>query len=200
MDSESKFDPDESSADKEAYIAAVGLSTINTSNDFLVKTDLGDGGATAYMTDQIKVFTTDPTGNESGKRKVKVGGGSLAIRGKGMVNLSLPRSLTKLQDVLDILKLSIFYLQIYVVRLNQPNIEETGPTRDSITKQLFNYKKRAELQTKRKLKNYAVNHAIYIKNLLPGGLDMVREDGIKVRQSPQLAWSGILPDINKLRV
>ena len=59
-----------------------------------------DSGATAHMTDQIDAFESDPRVNESGRRKVKVGGGSLCIRGRGTVSVELARSKMRLHNAL----------------------------------------------------------------------------------------------------
>jgi hypothetical protein len=48
-----------------------------------------DTGATAYMTDQINAFKSDPQVNESGRRRVTVGGRSLLIRGRGTISVKL---------------------------------------------------------------------------------------------------------------
>ena len=41
------------------------------------------------MTDQINAFKSDPRVNKSDRRRVKVGGGSLYIRGRGTVSVKL---------------------------------------------------------------------------------------------------------------
>ena len=59
-----------------------------------------DSGATAHMTDQIDAFESDPTVNESGRRKVMVGGGTLSIKGRGTINVKLPHSNLRLHNAL----------------------------------------------------------------------------------------------------
>jgi hypothetical protein len=59
-----------------------------------------DSGVTAHMTDQIDAFESDPTVNESGRRKVMVGGGTLSIKGRGTINVKLPRSDLRLHNAL----------------------------------------------------------------------------------------------------
>jgi GAG-pre-integrase domain len=52
------------------------------------------------MTDQINAFESDPRVNELGRRRVKVGGGSLCIRGRGTVSIKLARSKMRLHNTL----------------------------------------------------------------------------------------------------
>ena len=64
---------------------------------------IGDTGATSHMTDKLDLFINDPTPNESGNRKVTVGGGQLAIRGRGIAMFRPTNA--KLRDVLYVPKL-----------------------------------------------------------------------------------------------
>lgn len=64
---------------------------------------IGDTGATSHMTDKLDLFVDDPTPNESGNRKVIVGGGQLSIRGRGIAMFR--SSNTRLHDVLYVPRL-----------------------------------------------------------------------------------------------
>ena len=57
------------------------------------------------MTDQIDAFESDPTVNESGRRKIIVGGGTLAIKGRGTISVKLPKSSLRLHNALFVLNL-----------------------------------------------------------------------------------------------
>ena len=85
-----------SACDDDEEIAAF---TLDRSKDSWI----GDTGATSHMTDDLDLFIDDPKANESGNRKVIVGGGQLAIRGKGIA-LFRPSN-TKLRNVLYVPKL-----------------------------------------------------------------------------------------------
>ena len=54
------------------------------------------------MTDQINAFKSDPRVNKSGRRRVKVGGRSLYIRGRGTVSVKLTYSKMRLHNTLFI--------------------------------------------------------------------------------------------------
>jgi hypothetical protein len=59
------------------------------------------------MTNQINAFKSDPQVNELGKRKVKVGGGSLCIKGRGTISVKLARSKMRLHNTLFIPNLGV---------------------------------------------------------------------------------------------
>ena len=59
------------------------------------------------MTDQINAFESDPTVNESGRRKIIMGEGILAIRGRGTISVKLPQSQLRLHNALFVLNLSV---------------------------------------------------------------------------------------------
>jgi len=59
------------------------------------------------MTDQIDAFESDPTVNESGRRKIIVGRGTLAIRSRGTISIKLPQSQLRLHNTLFVLNLSV---------------------------------------------------------------------------------------------
>ncbi|KAF7502120.1 hypothetical protein GJ744_007100 [Endocarpon pusillum] len=64
----------------QAYSLNIGkISLIASQSKSSSPSWICDSGATAHMTDQINAFESDPTVNESGRRKVKVGGGTLSI-------------------------------------------------------------------------------------------------------------------------
>ena len=48
--------------------------------------------------------------------------------------------------------------------------------------------------------NHAVQAALFIRNRLPDGPDLVKDDGSVLRQSPEQAWSKRTPRVNTLRV
>ena len=48
--------------------------------------------------------------------------------------------------------------------------------------------------------NLAVYAASFVKNRLPDGPDLIKDDGSRLRQSPEQAWSKRIPYINTLRI
>jgi hypothetical protein len=74
-----------------------------------------DIGTTTHMTDQIDMFESDPRVNETGRRKVKMGDGTLMIRGQGTIFIELTQSKIRLHNILFVLNLGInlvFFVRI----------------------------------------------------------------------------------------
>jgi hypothetical protein len=82
-----------------SYMASQGQAS---SSDWIY-----DTGATAHMTDQIDAFESDPQVNESGRRRVKMSGGSLSIRGRETISVKLAHSKMRLHNTLFIPNLGV---------------------------------------------------------------------------------------------
>lgn len=89
------FAPYEKASFGKGEISYTASQSRKSSSDWIY-----DTGATAHMTDQIDAFKSDPRVNKSGRRKVRVGGGSLSIRGRGTISTKLALSKMKLHNVL----------------------------------------------------------------------------------------------------
>jgi hypothetical protein len=71
-----------------------------------------DSGASSHMTDQLNLFDQSTMRMENGRRAVKVGGGQLAIKGKGTVMAHFRKSPIRLKNALFVPRLGANLLSI----------------------------------------------------------------------------------------
>jgi hypothetical protein len=105
---ETAFEGDDEEEAKTTAFHAVDATVKKNTSTSLSKPPadwIPDTGASSHMTDRRDLFEKDPTVNERGNRKVRVGGGALPILGRGTVRTAFKLSPVRLKSVLYVPRL-----------------------------------------------------------------------------------------------